>query len=79
MLTVCTVRLAVLCPPLPPRGPERFAVLPQFLRKQLKLNAPNDDAHPNLFVYCNSAFCPSPDQTIWDIYEVKLWHTVLPR
>jgi len=44
-------------------GGERFAVIPNFLRKQLKLepNAP-------LFVYCNSAFCPSPEQRLGDIH-----------
>uniref|UniRef100_A0A7S2CZJ6 Ubiquitin-like protein ATG12 n=1 Tax=Octactis speculum TaxID=3111310 RepID=A0A7S2CZJ6_9STRA len=43
---------------------ERFATIPKFLRKQLRL-----DENTPLFVYCNSAFCPSPDQRLQDLYQ----------
>ncbi len=42
-------------------------IISQFLRKQLKL----DQAAP-LFIYVNSAFVPSPDQTISDLFEVNV-------
>lgn len=46
---------------------EKFAVIPIFLRKHLKL-----DDHAPLFVYCNSAFCPNLDQRISDLFDVRL-------
>jgi len=45
---------------------ENVAVISQFLRKLLKL-----DHNAPLFVYCNSAFVPSPDQKIRDLFQVK--------
>mmetsp|Transcript_4108 Transcript_4108/g.7940 ORF Transcript_4108/g.7940 Transcript_4108/m.7940 type:complete len:222 (+) Transcript_4108:181-846(+) len=43
---------------------ENVAVISQFLRKLLKL-----DHNAPLFVYCNSAFVPSPDQKIRDLFQ----------
>ena len=44
---------------------ERFAAVHVFLRKLLQLN----DSSANLFLYCHSAFCPSPDQLIGELRD----------
>lgn len=46
------------------KGDKSWSVVAQFLRKQLKLE--NEDP---LFTYINSAFCPSPDQEVGNLYE----------
>ncbi len=43
---------------------QRFASLTTFLRKMLKL-----DAGQSLFLYCNSAFVPSPDELLQDLND----------
>ncbi|KAL0479491.1 autophagy-related protein ATG12 [Acrasis kona] len=35
-----------------------------FIRKQLKMK--NDQS---LFLYCNQAFCPNPDELVGDLYK----------
>eukprot|EP00939_MAST-03C_sp_MAST-3C-sp1_P000048 g48.t1 len=43
---------------------KEWSVVSTFLRKQLKLK----DTDP-LFTYINSAFCPSPDQLVGNLFE----------
>ena len=43
---------------------QRFASVTTFLRKMLKL-----DAGQSLFLYCNSAFVPSPDELLLDLND----------
>jgi ubiquitin-like protein ATG12 len=43
---------------------QRFASVAVFLRKMLKL-----DAGQSLFLYCNSAFVPSPDELLQDLND----------
>ena len=42
---------------------QRFAAVHAFLKKILKLNG------DSLFLYCNSAFCPGPDELVGDLNE----------
>jgi len=49
---------------------ERVSVLRTFLQKQLKLANDSD-----LFLYCNSAFAPTLDQTIGELHESFKEHT----
>lgn len=42
-------------------GTEKFAKVIDFLRKQLH--------RETLFLYINSAFSPTPDENIWDLFE----------
>jgi ubiquitin-like protein ATG12 len=44
---------------------QRFAAVISFLRKMLKLT----DSGSSLFLYCNSAFMPSPDELLRDLNE----------
>lgn len=43
---------------------QRFASVSSFLRKILKLGAAD-----SLFLYCNSAFAPSPDESLEDLRD----------
>lgn len=43
---------------------QRFASVSSFLRRVLKL-----EAGRSLFLYCNSAFCPSPDELLSDLKD----------
>mmetsp|Transcript_30545 Transcript_30545/g.46278 ORF Transcript_30545/g.46278 Transcript_30545/m.46278 type:complete len:90 (+) Transcript_30545:94-363(+) len=43
---------------------QRFASVSTFLRKILKIG-PDE----SLFLYCNSAFAPSPDEILKDIHD----------
>lgn len=45
-------------------GDERFSAVAGFLRDQLKLSESD-----RLFLYCDSAFTPSPDEPLRDLYE----------
>eukprot|EP00549_Striatella_unipunctata_P003550 CAMPEP_0118708332 /NCGR_PEP_ID=MMETSP0800-20121206/21811_1 /TAXON_ID=210618 ORGANISM="Striatella unipunctata, Strain CCMP2910" /NCGR_SAMPLE_ID=MMETSP0800 /ASSEMBLY_ACC=CAM_ASM_000638 /LENGTH=108 /DNA_ID=CAMNT_0006611479 /DNA_START=132 /DNA_END=458 /DNA_ORIENTATION=+ len=41
---------------------QSFSAVTGFLRRMLKL-----DAGASLFLYCNSAFCPGPDEALSDL------------
>jgi ubiquitin-like protein ATG12 len=43
---------------------QRFASVSTFLRKMLKI-----EAGQSLFLYCNSAFVPSPDELLQDLRD----------
>jgi ubiquitin-like protein ATG12 len=45
-------------------GDQQFISLTLSLRKMLKL-----DSSQSLFIYCNSAFIPSPDESLRDLHE----------
>jgi ubiquitin-like protein ATG12 len=45
-------------------GDHKFGSLTMFLRRMLKL-----DSGQSLFIYCNSAFIPSPDESLSDLHE----------
>jgi len=45
-------------------GSHTFSVLTDFLRKQLRFKLTD-----SLFLYCNSAFSPSPDEIIYDVFQ----------
>ena len=42
---------------------QRFASVHSFLRRVLKLHG------ESLFLYCNSAFCPGPDELVGDLND----------
>lgn len=44
---------------------QRFVAVTQFLRKMLKMT----DSGGSLFLYCNSAFVPSPDELVGDLND----------
>jgi len=44
---------------------QRFAAVTAFLRKMLKLQ----DSGSSLFLYCNSAFVPGPDELVGDLRD----------
>jgi ubiquitin-like protein ATG12 len=44
---------------------QRFASVVAFMRKALKLQ----DTGSSLFLYCNSAFVPGPDELLGDLKE----------
>jgi hypothetical protein len=44
-----------------------FSQVTMFLRKKLR-EATGDKSLPTPFVFCNQAFCPSPDQNIGDLF-----------
>ena len=46
------------------RADQRFAAISMFLRKMLHL-----PEHSSLFLYCNSAFCPGPDELVGDLRD----------
>lgn len=52
---------------------ERFASVHTFLRKLLKIqnnnNSDNHQPQSNLFLYCQSAFVPSPDTCVGDLRD----------
>jgi ubiquitin-like protein ATG12 len=43
---------------------QRFASVVAFLRKMIKA-----ESSTSLFLYCNSAFCPSPDELLQDLSD----------
>lgn len=47
------------------RADQRFATVVVFLRKVLKLQGSGSA----LFLYCQSSFCPGPDELIGDLKE----------
>lgn len=47
------------------RGDQRFAAVTTFLRKMLKMTG----SEGSLFLYCNSAFVPSPDELVADLND----------
>jgi|UPI0005819AA4 ubiquitin-like protein ATG12 len=48
------------------RADQRFASVHAFLRKMLRLQ---DSAGSSLFLYCNSAFVPGPDELVGDLRD----------
>mmetsp|Transcript_18060 Transcript_18060/g.52755 ORF Transcript_18060/g.52755 Transcript_18060/m.52755 type:complete len:118 (-) Transcript_18060:291-644(-) len=45
-------------------GRQKFSAVTQFLRQLLQLKD-----HDSLFIYCQSAFCPGPDQQVAELFQ----------